>query len=64
MPYISLLVDNSEMKNWQSAVSGLAGAIIALAISRAFKLSTFLEIILLLLFIGIGNSLGAMKRRK
>ncbi|CAB4795710.1 unannotated protein [freshwater metagenome] len=52
------------MKNWKSAVSGLAGAFIALAISRSLGLSTIPEIILLLVCIGIGNSLGAMTGRK
>ncbi len=40
-------------------MSGLAGAFIALAISKALDLGTFPEIVLLLVFIGIGNTIGA-----
>jgi len=52
------------MKNWQSAISGLAGAFIALGISKTLDLGTIPEIILLLVCIGIGNTIGARLRRK
>ena len=58
------LVDNWAMKKWQSELSGLAGAFIALAVSQALGLNTVVEIFLILICVGIGNTIGARMRDK